>query len=187
MHLPFHLRQPGFDHAIERLRKGRAGESGYGRRIALLLTIPTYEDPVARDVRRSPTGELYVVRTVWQRSLDSSAMRPARAIHVGGRSLAIGLDLVSRHQPSLVSTRVRVDVDALDSLLGTLATTTVTCHVQQAEPPLDSTIFELTVGQDLTEMRYRWAAHPPEGWTPIAAFSSRLIHLVDGPVGVAAQ
>src|SRR5215207_2274830 len=78
MHLPLPVRHPAFDHAIELLRDGRVGEAGYGRRVALLLTIPTFDDPVARDIRRAATGELYVVRTVWQRAADPPFTRPPR-------------------------------------------------------------------------------------------------------------
>jgi len=177
--IPFHTRHAGSDHAIEQLRKGRAGESGYGRRIALLLTIPTFEDPVARDVRRAATGELYVVRTVWQRGLDL-ASEPTPNTHALLRTLGLAPEL-PRRRPSLVSKQVTVDVDALDALLETLATTTVTCHVHQPEPPLDATIFELTLGDELTETRYRWTAGPPVGWAPLAAFASTLIRLVDEP------
>jgi len=185
MHRPVHVRHPAFDHAIELLREGRTGESGYGRRVALLLTIPTFDDPVARDIRRSVTGALYVVRTVWQRALDTSFARPAaRALQLGNRSLNVALELMSNRLPTLVSSKVDVDVEALDSLLATLASTTVACHVEQPEPPLDATIFELTLGSDLTEHRYRWTADAPAGWEPLGLFSSLLIRLVDVPAGV---
>ena len=180
---PFHARHKGFDHAIQQLRDGRVGESAYGRRIALLLTIPTFDDPIARDVRRAATGELYVVRTVWQRALDASSKETARSFQGLIRPVSLGVDLPLR-RPSLVSTRVEVDLDALDALLATASTTTVTCHVQQPPPPLDATIFELTFGDELTETRYRWAANPPAGWEPLASFAARLVRLVDHPASV---
>ena len=187
MHLPLPVRHPAFDHAIELLREGRVGESGYGRRVALLLTIPTFEDPVARDIRRAATGELYVVRTVWQRAADVPFTRPGRSVRVGGRAVGVGLQLMSNRQPTLVSARVAVDVDALDSLLATLASTTVTCHAQQSEPPLDATIFELTLGHELTEMRYRWTGDAPTGWEPLGLFASLLMRLVDSPARAASR
>jgi hypothetical protein len=181
MHRPLHVRHQSFDHAIELLREGRTGESGYGRRVALLLTIPTFDDPVARDIRRSVTGGLYVVRTVWQRALDTSFARPTRSFQLGNRSLNVGLELMSNRRPTLVSSKVDVDVDALDSLLATLASTTVACHVEQPDPSLDATIFELTLGCELTETRYRWTADAPAGWEPLGLFSSLLMRLVDTP------
>jgi hypothetical protein len=183
--VPFRARPAGFEQAIQQLRDGRVGESGYGRRIALLLTIPTFEDPVARDVRRAATGELYVVRTVWQRALDLASER-SPSDHALLRPLGFGPALPSL-RPSLVSKQVAVDIEALDALLGTLTTAMVPCHVQHSEPPLDATIFELTLGDELTETRYRWAAKPPDGWTPLATFASRLVRLVDDPGGAASR
>ena len=187
MHRPLHVRHPAFDHAIELLREGRTGESGYGRRVALLLTIPTFDDPVARDIRRSMTGALYVVRTVWQRALDTSFARPARSFQLGNRSLNVGLELMSNRRPTLASSKVEVDTDALDSLIGTLASTTVACHVEQPNPPLDAMVFELTLGCELTETRYRWTADAPPGWEPLGLFSSLLMRLVDTPAPVSAR
>jgi len=182
---PFHARHQAFAAALQQLRDGRVGESAYGRRIALLLTIPTFDDPVARDIRRAATGELYVVRTVWRRALDlASAPRP---LPMPGpvRALALpSLEKILVGRPTFVATRVDVDVDALDSLLASLATTTLPCRIQQPEPALDATIFEVTFGDELTETRYRWTADPPDGWAPLATFSSMLIRLIDEPAGV---
>ena len=80
-----------------------------------------------------------------------------------------------------MSSKVDVDVDALDSLLATLASTTVACHVEQPDPSLDATIFELTLGCELTGTRYRWTADAPAGWEPLGLFSSLLMRLVDTP------
>ena len=179
---PSSKRQPDFDYAIQRLREGRVNEAAYGRRVALLLTIPTYDDPVARDIRRAATGELYVVRTVWRRALDLVSREREREASALLRPLALAGELPSR-KPTLVSTQVPVDAAALDSLVETLATTTVACHVTQPEPPLDATIFELTFGDELTETRYRWTADPPAGWAALATFTSRLLRLVDRPAG----
>jgi hypothetical protein len=187
MHLPFHVRHPAFDHAIQRLRDGRVGESAYGRRIALLLTIPAFHDPVARDIRRSVTGELYVVRTAWQRALDMPTIKPARSVHVGPRSVSVGLDLLATRAPTLVSARIPADADELDALLASVSSATVPCQVQQLEPPLDATIFELTFGDELNETRYRWTSDPPEAWAPLATFASRLMRLVDEPAHVDAR
>jgi hypothetical protein len=183
--VPYGARDAGFERAIQQLRNGRTGESAYGQRVALLLTIPAFDDPVARDVRRNVRGELYVVRTVWRRALDRGSRESAHLPSVGLRPLTIGID--PSHRPTLLSTQVPVDVQALDSLLATLATTTVTCQTRQPAPPLDATVFELTFGEELTEMRYRWTADPPEGWAPLATFALRLIRLVDEPVGVPAR
>lgn len=184
MHLPFQLRQSAFDHAIQQLRDGRAGESGYGRRIALVLTIPTYDDPVARDIRRSASGELYVVRTIWQRAIDLASARPSRPVIVGGRMVAVGVDLETNRAPSLVSSRVHVDAAALEALLESVSSSTVTCHVRQPDPPLDATIYEVTFGDELNETRYRWTDQPPEGWSALGAFTQRLLRLIDEPTGV---
>ena len=184
---PFSVRHQAFAHALQQLRDGRVGESAYGRRIALLLTIPAFEDPVARDIRRAATGELYVVRTVWRRALDlANARRPlpmpesVRALGLAAVNLQIG-------RPSFVSVSVTVDSDTLESVLESLATTTVTFHGAQPEPPLDATVFELTFGDELTETRYRWAANPPAGWAPLATFTSTLLRLIDEPAGVPAE
>ena len=181
---PRGARQPGFEQALQRLREGRVNESAYGNRVALLLTIPAFDDPVARDIRRAASGELYVVRTVWRRALDMVSNETRRDASTSAflRPLAISLDLPPQ-RPTLVSTQVSVTVDALEALLESLETTTVACHVQQAEPPLDATIFELTFGDELTETRYRWTAEPPEGWSGLATFTSRLLRLVDDPAG----
>ena len=185
MHLPFQLRQSAFDNAIQQLRDGRPGESGYGRRVALVLTVPTYENPIARDIRRSASGELYVVRTVWLRSVDLAAVRPSAPQFVAGRVLTVGLDLESNRPPSLVSSRVPVDGDALDALVESVLSATVTCHCRQADPPLDATIYEVTFGDELNETRYRWTEAPPDGWSAIGAFTQQLLHLIDESAGVA--
>jgi hypothetical protein len=182
---PFSARDGAFERAIQQLRNGRIAESAYGQRVALVLTIPTFDDPVARDIRRNARGELYVVRTVWRRALDVGSKQAAYGASAGLRPFMIGVDLPGR--PTLVSTQVPVDVPALDSLLATLAMTTVTCQTSQPDPPLDATVFELTFGEKLTEMRYRWAADPPGGWAPLAAFAVRLIRLVDEPARAPAR
>jgi hypothetical protein len=188
MRFPSHFQRSAFDLAINQLRDGRVGESGYGRRIALLLTIPTFDDPIARDVRRAATGELYVVRTVWQRALDGASTRVQRDTRVvAGAAGMFGLDIASSRPPSLRSTRVDVDPDALDALLESVVSASVTCRPHQPEPPLDATIFELTFGDELHETRYRWSAEAPAGWAPLASFASRLIRLVDDPANVIAQ
>ena len=188
MRFPSHFHRSAFDLAIQQLRDGRTGESGYGRRIALLLTIPTFDDPVARDVRRAATGELYVVRTIWQRMLDSATTRVHRETRVvAGSTGMFGLDIASSRPPSLRSVRVEVDTDALDALLESVASATVACRPHQPEPPLDATVFELTFGEELHETRYRWSAEAPAGWAPLAAFASRLIRLVDDPANSVAR
>src|SRR5690349_15256557 len=147
MHFPFQPRNAAFDRAIQSLRDGRVGESGYGRRVALLLTIPTYEDPAALDVRRSATtGELYVVRTVWRRALDTPAVRETRETFVNARILAVDLDIATTRRPTLVSSRVPVAADHLEALLDGVAAATVACHVRQPKAPITATIYELTFG-----------------------------------------
>jgi hypothetical protein len=183
---PRSARQPGFDHAIQLLREGRVNESAYGGRVALLLTIPTFDDPIARDIRRAATGELYVVRTVWRRALDLASRNRERDASALLRPLALAVDLPTQ-KPTLVSTQVPVDASALDALVESLETTTVACHVRQPDPPLDATIFELTIGDELTETRYRWTADPPAAWAPLATFTSRLLRLVDHPAGTPAR
>ena len=185
MRFPFHLDRSAFDHSIQRLRDGRAGESGYGRRVALLLTIPTYDDPVARDVRRSASGDLYIVRTVWQRALDvptPGVWRDALA----GNGVAFG-DLVVDRAPSLRSIRLDVETEIVDAMLATLASATLTCRPHQPEPPLDATITELTLGEELHETRFRWTDAAPPGWEPVATFASRLMRLVDDPAYLAVR
>jgi hypothetical protein len=179
-------RQPEFDHAIRLLREGRVNESAYGRRVALLLTIPTFDDPIARDIRRAATGEPYVVRTVWKRALDLATRGRARDATSLLRPLEISGGLPAL-KPTLVSTQLPVDVRALDALLETAMTTTVPCCVRQSEPPLDATIFELTFGDELTETRYRWAADPPDGWSALSTFTLRLLRLIDDPAGSVAR
>ena len=188
MQLPFRVRNRAFDEAIQQLRDGRPGESGYGRRVALILTIPMFSDPVARDIRRSANGELYVVRTVWQRALDASSSTPeSRVVAFGPRPMAAALELLATRRPSLVSTRVEVDPDALDALLESVASATIACHVHQPDPPLDATVYEVTFGDELNETRYRWVGRPPEAWAALGAFASRLIRLVDEPARAGAR
>ena len=188
MQLPFRVRNRAFDEAIQQLRDGRPGESGYGRRVALILTIPTFDDPVARDIRRSASGELYVVRTVWLRAVDASSSTPAsRVATFGPRPITATLELLATRRPSLVSTRVDVDPDALDSLLESVAAATIAWHVHQPEPPLDATVYEVTFGDELNETRCRWAGRPPERWGALGAFASRLIRLVDEPARAGAR
>jgi hypothetical protein len=182
MRFPHHLRT-AFDHAIQQLRDGRPGESGYGRRIALVLTIPTYEDPIARDIRRSASGEMYVVRTVWTRALDVAAAEPRRTprVPVGRFPLMPALELTTLQKPSLRSQRVNVDPVALDALLESVLSATVCCRPQHSEPPLDATVYELTFGEELHETRYRWSGTAPREWSALEEFASRLIRLVDHP------
>jgi hypothetical protein len=189
MRFPAHLRRSTFDVAIQQLRDGRPGENGYGRRLALLLTIPTFDDPVARDIRRTTTGELYVVRTVWNRALDLATASLSREVRIGvaGRGPTPGAELMSVRSPSLQSTKLVVDSDAISALLESVGSATVTCCPHQAEAPLDATVYELTFGEELSETRYRWFGDSPTGWEPLARFASRFIRLVDEPAGVAAR
>jgi len=189
MRFPVQFRRTAFDLAIQLLRDGRIGESGYGRRVALLLTIPTFDDPVARDIRRAATGELYVVRTVWNRSLDMATATTTREIRVAGkgRSPVGAIDLGNLRSPSLHSMKVIVDPQTLDALLESVASAAVPCRPEQSEPPLDATIYELTFGEELSETRYRWSSEPPAGWAPLASFASGLIRLVDQPIAAATR
>jgi len=187
MRFPTPLRRSAFDLAIQQLRDGRVGESGYGKRIALLLTIPAFDDPIARDVRRAATGELYVVRTVWNRALDLATWRIGRETAPGLARLPVGIELGSIRAPSLHSRRVTVDVDALDALLESVVSATICCRPQQADAPLDAMVYELTFGEELSETRYRWHGDTPEGWAPLAQFASRLIRLVEQPAGVSTR
>jgi hypothetical protein len=186
MRFPFHLHRSAFDHAIQQLRDGRAGESGYGRRVALLLTIPTYDDPVARDLRRSASGDLYVVRTVWQRALDIPTPRVWRDA-LAGSGVAFGVDLAVDRAPSLRSIRLDLETEIVDAMLATLVSATLTCRPHQPEPPLDATITELTLGEELHEARFRWTDAAPPGWEPLATFTSRLMRLVDDPANLAVR
>lgn len=181
MRFPTHFHRSAFDRAIQQLRDGRAGESGYGRRVALLLTIPTFDDPVARDVRRSASGDLYVVRTAWQRALDVATPRIFRDALIGSGDV-FAADLATKRPPSLRSMRLEVDSNVIDAMLAALADATITCRPHQPEPPLDATITELTLGEELHETRYRWSDAAPPGWEPLATFASRLIRLVDDPI-----
>jgi hypothetical protein len=189
MRFPAHLRRSAFDIAIQQLRDGRPGEGGYGRRVALLLTIPTFDDPVARDIRRATDGEVYVVRTVWNRALDLATASLSREVRVGfgGRELKPELAFAGLRSPSLQSTRVQVDPQAIDALLRSVATATVACCPHQPEPPLDATVYEVTFGEEMNETRYRWFADPPAGWAALGHFASELLRLVDEPSGVAAR
>ena len=184
MRFPHHVRRAAFDHAIQLLRDGRPGESGYGRRVALLLTIPTYDDPVARDVRRAATGELYVVRTVWGRALDVAAAGPWRQTRVGPwrHGVLPVPELTAFRTPSLRSQRVPVDPAEVDALLERVLAASICCRPQHGESPLDATVFELTFGEELNETRYRWSAVAPREWSALEEFASRLIKLVDHPV-----
>ena len=188
MRFPAHLRRSAFDVAIQQLRDGRPGENGYGRRLALLLTIPTFDDPVARDIRRSTTGEVYVVRTVWHRALDLATTSLSREITIGtgARALTAGAELTSFHAPSLQSARVDVDPLEISALLDRVESATVTCCPHQPEAPLDATVYELTFGEELNETRYRWFGTAPDGWEALGSFVSRVLRLVDERANIAA-
>jgi hypothetical protein len=189
MRFPAHLRRSTFDVALQQLRDGRPGEAGYGRRVALLVTIPTFDDPVARDIRRATDGEVYVVRTVWSRALDLATASLSREVTVGfgERALTPALALSNLHTPSLQSTKVVVDPQAIDALLASIASATVTCCPHQPEPPLDATVYELTFGEEMNETRYRWFADAPAGWAALGHFASQLLRLVDEPTSVPAR
>ena len=188
MRFPAHLRRSAFDVAIQQLRDGRPGESGYGRRLALLLTIPTFDDPVARDIRRSTTGELYVIRTVWNRALDLATASLSREITIGAgpRAITAGVEITSFRSPSLHSAKVDVDPHKISALLDSVASATVTCCPHQPEAPLDATVYELTFGEELNETRYRWFGDAPDGWAALGSFVSRFLRLVDEPADIAA-
>jgi hypothetical protein len=187
MRFPSQLHRSSFDHAIQQLRDGRAGESGYGRRVALLLTIPTFDDPVARDVRRDASGEMYAVRTVWQRALDAPSSRVWRDALVSGTGDVFGVEVGRHRPPTLRSVRLELETRIVDAMLAKLASATITCRPHHPEPPLDATVIELTLGEELHETRYRWSDAAPAGWEPLATFASQLIRLVDDPAAVVAR
>jgi len=188
MRFPAHLRRSAFDVAIQQLRDGRPGENGYSQRVALLLTIPTFDDPVARDIRRGKTGELYVIRTVWNRALDLATASLSREITIGTGTLALtaGVELTSFRSPSLQSATVDLDPVKINALLESVESATVTCCPRQPEAPLDATVYELTFGEELNETRYRWFGDAPDGWEALGRFVSRLLRLVDEPADIAA-
>jgi hypothetical protein len=145
-----------------------------------LLTIPIVEEPVARDIRRATSGDLYVVRTVWQRALDMPQWKGVGRFDPSFRAVTIPS---TQPQPSLWSTNVRVDSGTVMALLDAVRRATLPCHPDRDPRPLDATVYELSFGDDVEQTRYRWSGEPPEGWHPLAHFASRLIELVDDPVG----
>ena len=181
MRFPVGVSQSPLDAALQKLREGRTGESGYGQRVALVLTIPARDDAIAWDVRRTASGALYVVRTVWQRVLDIPPRerfpRMDRALWFAERAA------IPDRRPSLWSTTVHVDQVALASLLDTIASVTLPCHPERGGAPADATTFEVSFGMDVNETRYRWRGEPPSGWHTLADFANRVIQLVDDPVG----
>jgi hypothetical protein len=182
MRFPRDVNRSIFDRAIDQLRDGRPGESGYGRRLALVLTIPTFDDPVARDVRQTASGELYVVRTIWRRGFDTPPRRPtSHVLRPPEPFLPLDLDTLGGRAPSLISTRLPVDASALSSLLSTIGCASIACHPQRADATVESMVYEVTFGSGLTETRYRWAAEPPPGWEPLGRFAVGVIRLVDQP------
>ena len=187
MRFPRDFHRTAFDRAIDELRNGRPGESGYGRRVALVLTIPTFEDPVGRDIRQTASGEFYVVRTVWRRAFDTPA-RPPRVVRPSSLAFSpLNPDPFGDRPPSLVSSRLPVDTSALASLLTEIGCASIACHPQHADASVDSMVYEVTLGSGLTETRYRWAAEPPPGWEPLGNFAVGLIRLVDIPASVGSQ
>ena len=189
MRFPRDFRRSTFDRAIDQLRDGRPGESGYGRRLALVLTIPTFDDPVARDVRQTASGELYVVRTVWRRGFDAPPRWPVAPslrspIHPFA---ALTSEPFRERTPSLVSTRLPVDAGALSSLLAAIGCASIACHPQHADASVEAMVYEVTFGSGLTETRYRWAAEPPVGWEPLGDFAVGVMRLVDQPAGAVRQ
>lgn len=181
MRFPAGLSRAPFETAIQKLRDGRPGESGYGHRVAILLTIPAFDDPVARDVRRAASGELYVVRTVWQRSLDAPSRRQLAGVDP---SLWLLRDSIAERRPSLWSTTVHVDQGVLTALLDAVRSATLPCHPNRASSGTpDAATYELSFSADVNETRYRWRGDPPSGWQPLATFATRLAQLVDDPVG----
>ena len=189
MRFPAHLRRSAFDVAIQQLRDGRPGENSYGRRLALLLTIPTFDDPVAHDIRRSTTGELYVIRTIWSRAMDLATASLASEITIGSgsRATTVGMELTSIRSPSLQSAKVEVDALKISAVLDSVEAATVTCCPHQPEAPLDATVYELTFGEELNETRYRWFGDAPAGWEALGSFVSRFLRLMDEPADVAAR
>jgi len=170
-----------FETALQKLRDGRPGESGYGHRVAILLTIPAFDDPVARDVRRAASGEFYVVRTVWQRTLDVPSRRQLPSVDP---SLWVLRGAISERRPSLWSTTVHVDQVALRTLLDAIGHATLPCHPDRGSSATpDATTYELSFTADINETRYRWRGDAPAGWQPLATFATRLAQLVDNPVG----
>lgn len=188
MRFPRDFHRTAFDRAIGQLRDGRPGESGYGRRVALVLTIPTFDDPVARDVRETANGEYYVVHTVWRRAVDAPAASRAKPAPPSWRSFSpLDPDPFGNRAPSLISSRLPVDTDALASLLTTIGCSSIACHPQHTEASVDSVVYEVTFGSGLTETRYRWAAEAPPGWEPLGNFAVGLIRLVDHPAAMVSQ
>ena len=189
MRFPRDFQRTAFDRAIDQLRDGRPGESGYGRRVALVLTIPTFDDPVARDVRQMASGEFYVVRTVWRRAFDTaSPSSGTRSVRPSALSFSpLNPDPFGARAPSLVSSRLPVDTSALASLLTTIGCSSIACHPQHADASVESMVYEVTFGSGLTETRYRWAAEAPPGWEPLGNFAVGLIRLVDHPAGMVSQ
>jgi hypothetical protein len=157
--------------------------------VALVLTIPTFDDPVGRDIRQTDSGEVYVVRTVWRRAFDGpGSSRPVRSVRPQGSVFSqLQLDPFGERAPSLVSTRLPVDTSALASLLTTVGSATVACHPQHAEAAVEAMVYEVTFGSGLTETRYRWAGEAPAGWEPLGDFAVGTLRLIEHPTAVVSR
>ena len=181
MRFPVGVSRSPLDTALQKLRDGRTGESGYGHRVALVLTIPALDDAIARDVRRTASGALYVVRTVWQRALDIPPRE--RFAGIDPALWFVERTAIPDRRPSLWSTTVHVNQVALAAALETIARMTLPCQPERGSGSADATTFEVSFGTDVDETRYRWRGEPPSGWNALAAFANRVIQLVDDPVG----
>jgi len=181
MRFPVGVSRSPLDTALQKLRDGRPGESGYGHRVALVLTIPARDDAIARDVRRTASGAMYVVRTVWQRALDIPPT--GRLSGIEPAAWFVERAAIPDRRPSLWSTTVHVNQVALAAVLDAIARATLPCQPERGSGSAEATTFEVSFGTDENETRYRWRGEPPTGWHTLATFATRVIQLVDDPVG----
>jgi hypothetical protein len=162
------------DEALARLRAGVSRKGYLGKFRALVL--PSFEDCHAYEILFSPRSTDVpgvAARTVWRRSIDVEKFRNPVA------RLKHGLGPL---EPTIEEVQAGIPREPITKLLSKAGAATIPACIVDHGFGLDGTSYELVLGSDFVETRFKWWCDAPTGWEPVSTIFGEIKALVDSAI-----
>ena len=152
----------------------------FGLPVCQVLTLPSFDNPVGWDVRKSPArrkeAETRLYRSCWRMDLDLDAFRSPLERLRHSRSF----------RPTVEVGWTPIDPGSLDGPLGKLRENPIPLAVAGTRIGLDGTRHELAVEGPMLNARINWWERMPEAWRPLEPIVKEMLDLFettwnDGP------
>lgn len=161
------------DEALTTLHAG-ANRKGYISQFRAIV-LPSFEDCRAYEVLlpASNTVLAIAVRTVWRRSIDIEKFCDPVV------RLKHGFDPL---RPTIEETQVSIQAEQFTKLLSKAGIVTIPAHIASHRFGLDGTSYELVLGENFVEARFRWWHKAPRGWEPLSDLFGEIEAMVENTV-----